>query len=250
MSRKIVVSGNIIEVWDYEKDLTINKRKDNKKPVGRTGQGIEDRKKEYKDTVNYRARQNIRRLILSNFTDKNLFITLTFEDNITLTEVTNKVFKQFIQRLKRKYRDLKYLSVIEFQKRGAIHYHMVCNYPVELLEGDNRREQELNFYKYLWGMGFVKIEDITGVDNVGAYLIKYLQKDFNRNFKEDKKRYLHSKNLIKPHIVDYEEFTGINEYVSTMYPVFTSQYDSMINGAVKYAEYNLLRGDTYKDGKS
>ncbi|GAI10009.1 unnamed protein product, partial [marine sediment metagenome] len=43
-------------------------------------------------------------------------------------DITNREFKKFIQRLRYQYGDFKYMAVIEFQDRGAIHYHMISDF--------------------------------------------------------------------------------------------------------------------------
>jgi len=58
------------------------------------------------------------------------------------------------------------LAVIQFQDRGAIHYHMMSDLPYI---------PKAKLSK-IWGNGFIKINDITNVDNVGAYLIGYMNK--------------------------------------------------------------------------
>ena len=75
--------------------------------------------------------------------------------------------------MKYNYDSFKYLAVVEFQKRGAIHYHMLSDFGYI-------EQKEL---EKIWGNGFVWIRDLlTGnngkpVDNVGAYLVKYMNKN-------------------------------------------------------------------------
>lgn len=82
-----------------------------------------------------------------------IFIILTFAENITNTETANYEFTKFIQRFnyeiihKKSY--LQYSVVIEFQKRGAIHYHVVFyNLPFV-------KDLKSKLLK-LWGNGFTK----------------------------------------------------------------------------------------------
>lgn len=64
---------------------------------------------------------------------------------------------KFIQRLKYKFgKDIKYLAVIEFQQRGAVHYHVLSDIPY--IKQDELQD--------LWGQGFVFINAISHVDNI------------------------------------------------------------------------------------
>ena len=58
---------------------------------------------------------------------------------------------------------IKYLAVIEFQERGAVHYHVLSDIPYI-------PQKEL---QDIWGHGFVYINAVKHVDNIGAYIVKY-----------------------------------------------------------------------------
>lgn len=119
--------------------------------------------------------KRLRYLVNGNFKgDKNeLFITLTYAENMMDQERLYKDFKNFMKRfrnkLKKKSSELDYISVVEPQERGAWHMHVLMRFngqksvfvPSKLLED-------------VWGHGFVKIQRIEGVDNIGAYLTAYL----------------------------------------------------------------------------
>lgn len=85
-------------------------------------------------------------------------------------------------------KDFKYLAVIEFQERGAIHYHIICNLPYV----PHKELQEL------WGNGIVWINCIQNADNVGAYVVKYMTKDTADKRLQNHKGYLCSKGLKRP----------------------------------------------------
>jgi len=110
-----------------------------------------------------RTRTTIKRLVNSN-QDFDKFVTLTFAENLQDIKIANRHFNKFIMRLKYQYLNLRYLSIIEFQKRGAIHYHFLCNLP----------HVKNSILSDIWGHGFVKINKIKHVTNLGAYICKYL----------------------------------------------------------------------------
>jgi hypothetical protein len=133
-------------------------------------------------------------LTLLNFDEHSRFLTLTFAENVIDIVYANKEFKNFIQRLKDKYGDFRYLVVIQFQNRGAIHYHMLADF--EFIE-----QAEI---EKICGNGFVWINDLLHanngkpVDNVGRYICGYMNKKLDDDRLRGKKAYFNSRNLVRP----------------------------------------------------
>lgn len=241
-SYRVIKSGHIVEVYRYQCGIA-GRQDDNFLSTrgGRDKEGKVERKEEYSATVNQRARNKIRRLINANFTENSLFITLTYAENMDDVDRGNYDLKKFVQKMKRKQKDFQYVAVIEFQKRGAVHYHMLCNYRLTWETHEELQAHERVLGK-LWGNGFVDI-GYKKNDNAGAYLIKYMTKENNDTRLNGKKRYFFSRSLKQP-----EELTGgeavdvIREY-ENLPPVYTSQYYSDFHGKVEHFEYNPLRYD-------
>jgi hypothetical protein len=187
-SYRVIKSGHIVEIYKYDRSI-LSRNDENFKSVdgGRHNEGIEARKQEYIGAVNQKARNKIRRLITANFTEKSLFITLTYKKNMQDIEASNGNLKKFVQKMKRKQKDFQYVAVIEFQKRGAIHYHMLCNYRLEWNTHEELQAHERTLGG-VWGHGFVDI-GYKKNDNAGAYLIKYMTKDNMDERLEGKKRF-------------------------------------------------------------
>ncbi|WP_425379386.1 rolling circle replication-associated protein [Spiroplasma endosymbiont of Stenodema calcarata] len=60
-------------------------------------------------------------------------IIITFKQNINDVIEANKYFKKWIQKLQYRYGgDFKYVRVYEYQRRGAIHYHLIIDRYLEL----------------------------------------------------------------------------------------------------------------------
>ena len=118
--------------------------------------------------------KRLRRLINANFegVDNELFITLTYAENMTDYKRLYGDFKKFYQKLKRKYKDIefRYISVIEPQERGAWHIHLL----LKALNRDYLFIDNDSVISELWGHGFTKTKRLNVVDNVGAYLTAYL----------------------------------------------------------------------------
>jgi len=196
---------------------------------------------------NIRARNNIRRLALSNFDNRSKFLTLTFRENMQDLEEANKLFKAFMRKMRKERPDLKYIAVIEFQDgdrredgkgRGAIHYHLLCNLSYM------RVEKIRKYWRDVVGEGNIDLQKIDHVDNVGAYIIEYMTKESADPRLQGKKMYQCSKGLDKP-----KELIGAQaEYLyekmleEKRKKVYSSSYENkQTSNQVFYEEYNLRR---------
>lgn len=181
----------------------------------------------------------LRRTINANFDTHSKFITLTFAENVKDVKTANGIYKKFMDRMRYQYGSFKYATVIEFQQRGAVHYHMIADLPY--IEKDELAR--------IWAQGFVKINDITnqnsgkGVDNVGAYVTAYMTKEQSDQRLMGQKAYFTSRNLTRPitvHGMDAIEL--IEAYgLEGKKEVFTSCYESEHQGIIVYKEYNRKR---------
>ena len=244
------MTNHIIEVYEYERcpgpGLDSEKNDDyNALDLDNITFDKKGRKEERRQQTVRDARNITRRLALMNFKSNSKFITLTFKKNIRDIEYADGEFKKFIQRFKYKFDipKLKYLAVREFQKRGAIHYHLLCDWDKLLPSEDEIRHYERYLGKEIWKHGFVDIKPIDHVDNVGAYIIKYMTKGVAIEFFKGKKIYLCSKGLERPLVYhDYYAEQIINTYsLNTKKEVFTNSYESEYLGTITYKEYNLKR---------
>lgn len=233
---KVVVSGKHVEVYKYKKQVWREFEKKNfedEKPQKEPKQlnafeqiAIMKQKQQY--SVN-RTRTEIRRLINSN-PQLTKFMTLTFAKNITDLKEANYIFNQFIKRMNYKYPDFKYLAIPEFQQRGAVHYHLLCEMPFihfrEITE--------------IWGQGNIDIKTLNNVDNIGAYVCKYLSKDMFDERTFAKKKFFRSQTLLEPvEILGYWAMKFVEKLCSVLTPVFEKTFESEWVGEVEYKSYKL-----------
>lgn len=236
MYTKVVVTQGIIEVFQYEK-LNVNSQGGHKDGIGQTSE------ENYKQTQR-RRRAEVRQLICQNFDKNSKFITLTFNNDGNHdkqdVKACNKLFKEFIQRLKRRYPELQYVAVVEFQdknNRGAVHYHMIANLPY--IKKDDLSD--------IWGNGFIKINAIDKVDNVGAYVIKYMTVDLDDKRLQGLKAYNCSKGLKRPvelkswNYDDKEVMEQVESLTKGKSPSYERTYESEKAGKVIYKQFNLNR---------
>lgn len=96
------------------------------------------------------------------------FLTLTYAQNMTDHKKLYNDFKNFLKRLPSEYKPHKWISAVEPQKRGAWHLHVIFVYESEAPYLDNQR------IATAWKQGFVTIQAVDNVDDLGAYLVAYL----------------------------------------------------------------------------
>lgn len=169
-------------------------------------------------------------------------MTLTFAENVTCLDYANKEFKKFIQRLNRFVRldlGIQYAGVIEFQKRGAVHYHIVFFNLPYIKNADLRR---------IWGHGWVKVNRIKHVDNLGAYVVKYMSKDLSDDRLRGRKSYLCSQGLERPTEIKEDERVQVlaDTLSSSGVSCYEATYDIVddngnVLNSVTYRQYNMER---------
>ncbi len=230
---KLIISGNFLEYYAYESPPFRNfeqRKKSNKSKVP-----VIDKTKRLEYSLR-RARTEVRRLINSN-PDLIKFITLTFKENIINLDIANRDFKIFIQRLRRYYQNFnfKYIAVVEFQKRGAVHYHMISN--IEYIDSKKLAE--------IWSSGFIKINKINHISNIGAYVCKYLHKDFSDSRLAGRKTFFASKNIAKPKEIICQDDREVSILLTLCgvkdenKPDYENVWDTEYYGKILYRQYRL-----------
>lgn len=255
---RVIKTGNIVELYKYQtiKQLQYEKKLETETNENEKENNLDrvEKTELAKKQSAYRSRQKVRRLILNNFSEGDTFITLTFAENMTDIKKANYELKKFIQKMQRKVSDFKHVTVIEFQKRGAVHYHMICNYQLEFDTTDIEKRKAHERFLFgevidgeymggkLWKNGIGSIHDIKHVDNVGAYVIKYMTKGTRDDRLFQQKSYFRGGKLITP--VEITDPNEIKLWVDTLegsIPCFTSDYSTEYQGQINYKEYNLKR---------
>jgi len=247
--KKIIYSGDVVEIYEYDKGY-LKGYENNNADTGRKSGYKSENYEEHRKQVLQRAKKNLRRLINANvgqygkeFTAK--FLTLTFRDNVTDIETANYEFKKFIQRLNyycfgTKKANLKYTCVVEFQKRGAIHYHVIIY---------NMPYIKANDIGNVWGNGFIKINKIDDIDNVGAYVAEYLgnaEKGQGKDVLDDrlqgKKSYFSSRGLFKPvELTDKKIVETVAAALLNEKPTYSATFENEHLGSITYKQYNLKK---------
>jgi len=233
---RLVVSGDLVELYEYEKEYVYNliPKKRNINVFLEDTPKLERRK----DNI-IRLRQKIKRVIEANVNTWGfmpLFCTFTFAENIEDLDQANIVWRDFMKRFhyfleKRGFSKAKYLTVVEFQKRGAVHYHTIFfNIP---FISDLK-----NIIADIWGQGFVKINAIDNIVHIGSYVCKYLQKGVVDDRLRRKKAFFTSRGLYRPQ--QLRERENIIDFLAendTLRLLDTSHISSEKYGLIKYKNF-------------
>lgn len=276
---KIICCGDYIQVYYFnktktKKDKNLSLKDKNKKkiidPDFLFKQENYSTKNELK-TIEFknimRSKFQLQRLVKSNEHDFVTFITLTFHENITNISNANNKFKSWRTKIKDIYPNFKYVCVPEFQKRGAVHYHLLTNLEIDKIYKYVRRgkEKETKLIKpqeefsleqisnmsiekrkkcydvSYWQHGYTSVYPIKSTEVVG-YMTKYMTKDIdNRLFGHH--RYLNSKNLKMPReLYLNNEYNGTDFlnlfYVENTYKkVFENSYLDYEGDQINFIEY-------------
>lgn len=182
-----------------------------------------------------RARHRIRRLITTNASTEILpmFVTFTFAKNITSVKEANIMWAQHNRKLKKVLGYTpKYLVVIEFQKRGAIHYHCVYF-------NITSRTRLRALLGECWGQGIVDVKKIKKIQRLGYYVGKYLRKDIADPRLSAEKAFFCSKGLLKPQEFRNPERIALFLQCATMQEVGDVRFESERYGIIRYRQYKI-----------
>lgn len=235
-NKKAIISGDIIEIVTYDKYVYEGFEVPDKYKLKCKGKQRSDNVRR-EDKLN-EAKMRLRRLINSNVSNCSKFLTLTYRDNITDVKQCKLDLKKFFMkwnylRSKRGQNKIKYVYVTEFQKRGAVHFH--------ILTFDDNFKYDLVELEKLWGFGFIKANKINNVDNVGAYVVKYMSKDTYDIRLNNCDMYGRSRNLKES--IEIKETAGV-DILQSIYEknkVYSKSYTTDYRGNMTYSQYNVKR---------
>jgi hypothetical protein len=210
-THKIVECGDYYQVYTYQdkkikKDQNMVKMNDikivNTDTLSKKENVNKTKTIELKNIL--RSKFQMQRLIKSNENIFKTFITLTFKNNVTDIEKANKCFKNWrdsiARKLKAQKKEFSYVAVPEFQKRGAVHYHLLSNIDLEnsdiiIPQKGKKKQYDVRY----WNKGYSSVFPMKDVNVVG-YLTKYMTKDIDNRL-WGKRRYLYSMNLKQPNTI-------------------------------------------------
>ena len=182
-SVKVTKMNHLVEVQHMEhmnRQPNIKKLDKERYLILKTGEICEFKQGEVRsDSYNslLQTFKRLRYLINNNYTGagNELFITLTYKENMTDTKRLYTDFKKFIKKFRYKYEkeygSIDYMTVVEPQERGAWHHHLLVRFNDKVGSKIFIPHDEV---AEIWGHGFIRIDSLNDCDNIGAYLCAYL----------------------------------------------------------------------------
>jgi len=211
INKILLKSGRYYETRDYKFPIvrgltpTPKPRSDDPSPFRRS------------DSV-HRARKSLVRKVLANaVSQKPLFFTFTYVTNMEDYERAVNDIKAFIQGMSEVYGKIKYVYVLERQKRGAWHVHMLIF---------DRNFLQIRAVRSIWQETIgekarVHVVPTNNAKHCAFYFAKYMGKDYRPG---NIRSYSCSKGLKKPvEIINYHERHDLVFPKECVYdrPVFT-----------------------------
>lgn len=217
---KIIKMGKYLNIKEYEKALSnishpLIKRRHGKRHIGL---------RRYRPDNIGRKVSCFKGLVWSNLGRGKPPALLTF----TMFEVYGIVsaYKSFsicIQRLRKRFKDsFRYIAVPEFQRRGAVHFHMIAwGLPEKIIHDEApywKREEDIGdmgkikrgnrYIQNIWQRGFVDCLPTDGHSKIAGYLSKYLSKAMSDERLFSQKSYVCSRNILRPMSFTLTEAVG------------------------------------------
>lgn len=143
------------------------------------------------------------RILLANLdgVERPVLVTCTYAELKTDLRSARKDFFNFQKRARNVFgRQFRYAVVVEFQKRGAVHFHALC---WGIPESVVRSERSTRLVANLWGYGFVDLVQTDGSHKLAFYLTKYLAKAHDDPRLFGMCCYSASRSLVRPQVINH-----------------------------------------------
>ncbi len=256
---RAVIAGDVIEVYEYRNFQVSQKGKSIRDRQKREDRTDEDREKDRKRNL-WRARKGLIRTINANVgqhgTERTKFFTMTLDSEHETFDLKegNREFNKFIKRLEYHLkRKVHYTAITRFQdghrpggktqgREGVIHHHVVF-YDMPYVPHEKLAA--------IWGRGFVWINAVDDVDNLGVYVVEgYMGKEIDDTRLNGQKHYWSSRGLVKPREICGNDDPTIRLGIQEREPVYQKTFTSDYVGTVHYRQFNLKReGKSYERKK-
>lgn len=230
--RKYVVGRHFVKVYSYER-MNVRRSKVKKQSEPMTDVELD---------VAYRYRQRAKKEKLIHLADVNFmasessFVTLTFEENVTEYESAVISFKQFCKRLRRKFEGIRYITTVEAQNRGAIHFHVLLNVPCS--------EENADVVKDCWSAGIAEVQEVFSVKGCVLYMCKDFEKQEREHMLFGKRCYFISQGMEQCHQLNNWNSSAranasVRKLIQRQVPIKTRRVQTEHAGLVEYKEYHL-----------
>lgn len=271
---KLIHTGDILELYQYEKTPSITVNRNKRKRITPEGGRPVIAPERRRDNIR-RSRKRFIRLVRSNCDPATppTLLTLTMFSIVDI-KTASACLSRYTATLQRVVGPgFKYIGVPEFQKRGAVHYHLlVWGLPDELVFNESpyatwtrktfrqypavrrffawcitksfRPDQARGFrlLQNLWACGFVDIMPTDGNGALAGYLAKYMQKAMHDGRLAGKRGFYASRNVLRP--VLYKTATPLHLskliFGKSTELLTENSFSTEWLGECKYSRYKLV----------
>ena len=171
------------------------------------------------------------------------FVTLTFNQKKLDRydyDVVSKKLKNWIDRVRRTSKDLKYIIVPELHKDGAFHYHgLFSNCEFEFIDSGKKDKKGNKVYNIpSYKLGWTTATKVKNTNAANKSLAKYLNKNLFKATTQ-KKRYWSSRNCDLPEVLETVEH-NVSEKIKSLE---TSR--NLVSKQVKQYTYTNSDGEEF-----
>lgn len=197
---KIVQSGDLLEIYQYQKSPSPKRFSLYKKPLKKSLNSLKNplQKKptfRFKRSIQ-RAKYNFTRKVRASLSLGNPYmLTLTMVQNDVSLKKSYYHFTKFTLNLRKNYSNqIAWVAVPEFQKRGAVHFHaLIWGLPQSVYE----RERDTRDLQAHWQRGWLDILKTNGSPKIASYMAKYMSKNMSDVRLSGEKSYTASRNTMR-----------------------------------------------------
>jgi len=234
---KVITYSNFVETYEYEKALSVNvgRRRGvatqlQSGDIRRCGSVTDVSAEQEKVREKANARRSVlafKRLVTANLggCEIPIFITLTYKENQTDLRQARKDFNSFTTYVQSRYgKQIRFVCVPEFQKRGAVHFHALF---WGLSAETFRDERTTRLVATIWQKGFVFMKMTDNSPKLANYLGKYMSKAYLDKRLFGMKAYSCSRNIKRPQIAQ----------IGLVWPIL-QEYELSTDSACKDVRYS------------
>lgn len=240
MATIVTVSGHLLEIKEYEYERNTRGFRKIRKA---TSFKRDKRLFVYSPFAIKRKTKEFYRLVQSNLIGiiPPAFFTLTMYESCSIKS-SYEAFTVFIQRLRKSYgKDFRYITVPEYQKRGAVHFHMMI---WGLPEFDIKHERFNRKFQNMWQEGYLDCILTDGSQKLAGYLGKYMSKSLQDSRLYSQKSYRASGNILRSVRIPFKTAVGFSKEIwgvdlSTDVPLCDFETMGQWTGKGRYRAYHI-----------
>lgn len=237
---KLIISGDIAELYEYAKDINPNIRRRRSKRSNRPNRAPGFSFQRRIDNQRKTRRAFIRTIATHLYRNGSpALLTLTFAEQVQF-KIGIREWGNFIRLLRHRLdSDIQYAVVPEFQLRGTLHFHALV---WGIKPSTIQRERLFRTLQNHWAYGFCDLRPTDGSPRLAGYLAKYMLKALYDVRLCREKAYYFSRGIMRPVLLNTKTqiaYTRRALSITGDNLVYTSKHDNMWLGEYRYSRYKI-----------